>query len=121
MTTRNDHPETMLYRSPGPHEWEGFAYEFIVVPSADVDAKLAEGWFLTIPEAHAAAQGETAKRLEANETELANVTQQIEQVGQSYTTLKAVHKGRGVWDVQDAGGNTVHSGLTKEEAQRLAG
>lgn len=44
-------PTTMLYKWPGPHEIHGDRFDYVIVPDADVAAKLAEGWKLSTPEA----------------------------------------------------------------------
>ena len=41
----------MLYKSPGPHKFHGGEFDYIIVPEADVDARVAEGWALTTTEA----------------------------------------------------------------------
>lgn len=92
------HAETMLFRVPGSHLHDsGARYDYTVVPSAQVPLLLADGWALTVEEA-------AAKDKKPAES----------------SGLTAVHKGRGVWEVQDAGGNTVEGGLTKEQAQAKA-
>lgn len=92
--------ETMLFRVPGQHLHDsGARYDYTVVPSAQVPALLADGWALTVEEATAKVEPEKKKES---------------------TGLTAVHKGRGVWEVQDADGNTVEGGLTKEQAQAKA-
>ena len=35
----------MLYKSPGPHRYEGGSIDYITVPEADVDAYCLGGWF----------------------------------------------------------------------------
>ena len=45
----------MLYKSPGPHKFHGGDFDYIIVEEADVDACLAEGWWLTTPAAKDAA------------------------------------------------------------------
>jgi len=95
------HAETMLFRVPGPHLHDsGARYDYTVVPSAQVSALLADGWALTVEEATAKAEKPKGEKPAGG--------------------LTAVHKGRGVWEVQDAEGNTVESGLTKEQAQAKA-
>ena len=41
----------MLYKSPGPHQFHGGDFDYIVVDEADVETCLAEGWWLTTTEA----------------------------------------------------------------------
>lgn len=105
---------TMLYKSPGEHTFEGVSCDYVIVDEAEVESKLAEGWNLTWHGADQDAKDRDAAKLAENEKALAKVEQQL-------STLKAVHKGRGVWEVQDADGNTVQVGLTKEEALAKAG
>lgn len=47
---------TMLYKFPGPHQQQDGKYDQLVVLDEDIDAALAEGWFLTPPEAKAATE-----------------------------------------------------------------
>lgn len=47
---------TMLFKAPGPHEIHGGNFDYVVVPDEDIEAKIADGWFLTTPEALAAKQ-----------------------------------------------------------------
>lgn len=108
---------TMLYRCPGAESFEGVACETTIVDETEVEAKLAEGWHMNWIEAGKAHQ-EAADKLQANEDEQAEIAKKLAAAG---ATLKAVHKGRGVWEVQDAEGNTVKAGLTKEEALAAAG
>lgn len=105
---------TMLYKSPGPHKTEGISYEYIIVEDDAISEALADGWNLTFTGAAEDAQVRDAEKLQANEEELARVDKAL-------SGLKAVHKGRGVWEVQDAEGKTVQAGLTKEAAQAAAG
>ena len=51
MRKRTEDTPTMLYKYPGPHKIHGDKFDFIVVPRKDVEAKIAEGWRLTTPEA----------------------------------------------------------------------
>lgn len=41
----------MLYKSPGPHQFHGGNFDYIIVEEADVDACVADGWALTTTEA----------------------------------------------------------------------
>lgn len=116
------HAETMLYRAPGPHECDGYRFDFIVVPDAQVEAKLADGWHRSYVDACDTAKGDAAKKLEENEAEQRRIAAELAAAGQDDAKagangLRAVHKGRGVWDVQDADGKVIESGLTKEQAQ----
>ena len=99
---------TMLYRCPGPLEFEGVACETTIVDEPDVEAALADGWHRNWIEAGAA-------RLATNEAELAEVEKKLG------GHLHAVHKGRGKYDVLDADGKVVYDNLTKEEAQAKVG
>lgn len=47
---------TMLFKAPGPHEIHGGKFDYIIVPDDEVESKVADGWFLTTPEAFAAKQ-----------------------------------------------------------------
>lgn len=118
---------TMLYRSPGPHTFEGVSCETTIVDEPDVQAMLADGWHRNWIEA---AQATTAAQLQVNEEEQQRIAAQLagagqgdgaDLVGEPGPQLKAVHKGRGVWEVQDTGGDVVKSGLTKEQAQAALG
>jgi hypothetical protein len=60
---------TMLYKCPGPHDLHGGKYDYTIVPDEQIDAALADGWFLTTPEAKAAhekAQAEAAAAVAAD-------------------------------------------------------
>lgn len=46
----------MLFKAPGPHFCDGSMVDYVVVPLDMVDATVALGWFLTMPEALAAAE-----------------------------------------------------------------
>jgi hypothetical protein len=105
--------ETMLYRCPGATITWGIAHEFVTVPDADVDAHLADGWHRTLTEADQAHKDAQGNAVKAKESELQDIGKQL--------GLKAVHKGRGVWEVQDKDGAVIESGLTKEDAQAKAG
>lgn len=109
----------MLYRCPGPETFEGVACETTVVDEDEVEAKLAEGWHRDWVQAGQVAQ-EAAAQLQANEEEQKRIAEELAKAGQSATGLKAVHKGRGVWDVQDADGAVVQTGLTGEQAKAAA-
>ena len=115
MPTESNHPETMLFKAPGPCVWEGMEYEYIVVPAADVEAKLAEGWFLTVPEAAAAVRTDTETKLKANQAEQDEIAAKLASNADA-PKLTPVHKGRGVWSLVDAEGVEVKTGLTKEQA-----
>ena len=55
--------QTMLYRCPGPHEIHGGKFDHITVDDSEIEATIADGWFLTTPEAkdaHAASLTEPA-------------------------------------------------------------
>lgn len=104
---------TMLYKSPGKEAIWGVSVDWLVVDESDVEATLAEGWNLTVHGAGDDAKARDEAALKANERELAEVNKKL--------ALHAVHKGRGVWEVQDASGATIEGGLTKEEAQAKAG
>lgn len=106
---------TMLYRCPGPHRTDGIDYEYVIVDDSEVEATMAKGWYRHYTDASQALT-DAADRLKANEAEQREIEEKL-----SAVTLKAVHKGRGVWEVQDASGAVVASGLTKEEAQAQAG
>jgi hypothetical protein len=43
--------ETMLYKPNGPHKIHGGSFDYVIVADHEIDAKLAEGWFLTTTEA----------------------------------------------------------------------
>lgn len=47
---------TMLYKCPGPHDIHGGQYDYTIVEDDQIEAKLAEGWKLTTPEAKQANQ-----------------------------------------------------------------
>jgi hypothetical protein len=119
------HAETMLFRCPGRHEWEGIAHDCIVVPDAEIDARLAEGWHRTVHEAAGA-------QIKANEAEQAKIAKTLQAAGAAEATggvigaasmapkLRAVHKGHGMWAVEDEAGKVVRAGLSKSEAAALA-
>lgn len=46
----------MLFKSPGPHNWEGIPHDWMVCESSDVDKYLADGWHSTIFDAVEAAK-----------------------------------------------------------------
>lgn len=46
--------ETMLYKCPGPHEFHGGHFDYVIVPEADIEEAKAQGWHLTTDEARAA-------------------------------------------------------------------
>lgn len=41
----------MLYKAPGPHEIHGGKYDYVIVEDDAVEEAIADGWFLTTPEA----------------------------------------------------------------------
>lgn len=92
---------TMLYRYPGPVNCDGTMCETVIVEESEVDAMLADGWHANFA---------LAKQAHDEALEPATTT----------GGLKAVHKGRGVYELQDAEGNVVESGLSKDEAQAKA-
>lgn len=54
MSAKNDLP-MMLYKAPGCHEIHGFLLDYVIVnDDAELETKLAEGWFADTPDAHAA-------------------------------------------------------------------
>lgn len=110
---------TMLYRCPGEHRTDGIDYAYTIVDADQVDAALAEGWHRTIAEA-ADTQAALVQKIQANESELQEVERKLAEGGDA-PKLAAVHKGRGKYDVVDAAGAVVASGLTKDEAQAKAG
>ena len=55
-------PTTMLYKWPGPHEIHGDRFDYVIVPDAEIEAKLAEGWHLTTDAAKAPPPPEPEKR-----------------------------------------------------------
>ncbi|HET8744309.1 MAG TPA: hypothetical protein VFM98_01800 [Ramlibacter sp.] len=95
----------MLYRCPGPEVFEGVQCETVIVEAEEVEAMHAQGWRRDWMQAKAAMQ-EAADSVPETPAE---------------PTLKAVHKGRGVWALVDASGAEVETGLTKDEAQAKAG
>jgi hypothetical protein len=42
---------TMLYRCPGPHAIHGGHFDYTIIPDAQIEETLAQGWFRTTPEA----------------------------------------------------------------------
>lgn len=69
---------TIVYKTPGTHARAGGTYNYLgVADQAALDAALAEGWFLTLPEAIAGKaetpvddSAPTREELEAKATEL---------------------------------------------------
>lgn len=69
---------TLVYKTPGTHARSGGTYSYLgVADAAALDAALADGWFLTLPEAIAGKADEpadnsapTREELEAKATEL---------------------------------------------------
>ena len=122
MPTDNKHPVTMLFKCPGPHVWEGMAHDYVVVPDAEIEAKLAEGWHLTVQAADAVHKDSVEQHLAENEAEQADIAAKLESAGEGVEDAPAapkltpLHKGRGVWSLVDADGNEVKTGLTKEQA-----
>jgi hypothetical protein len=49
---------TMLYRHPGQHDIHGGKFDYIITD--DIDAALADGWYLTTTEAKAASAAQAA-------------------------------------------------------------
>jgi len=98
----------MLYRCPGSQEFEGVKCETTIVEAEDVEAAKAEGWHVNWIDADRAQQGQGA-----------NVADLVDDPGA--VQLHAVHKGRGVYELQDAAGNVVEAGLTREQAQAKVG
>lgn len=101
---------TMLYRCPGPHRTDGVDYDYIVVDEPEVQEKLAEGWHRHYLQADEARK-DTEDKLAKNEKEQVKVSEQLK------SKLRAVHKGRGVYELHDESGAVVASGLTRDEAQ----
>lgn len=67
----------MVFRHPGPHLVDGISYEYLIVEEEDVEAKVAEGWARSVPEAKALADTPTVsvapptrEELEQKATEL---------------------------------------------------
>lgn len=46
--------QTMLYRCPGSHEIHGGKFDYVIVDDDKIEDAVADGWFLTTPEAKAA-------------------------------------------------------------------
>lgn len=67
----------MLYRSPGPENFEGVSCETTIVEDTDVDAALADGWSLNWIEAGEAAKARDAEALKANEAEQARIEAEL--------------------------------------------
>lgn len=109
----------MLYRCPGPEVFEGVSCETTIVDADEVEAKLADGWHRIWTDADAAHKEALAKLAE-NEAEQARIAAELAGAPGG-TGLKAVHKGRGVWDVVDAAGVVVQSGLSGDDAKKAAG
>lgn len=72
---------TMLYRCPGPETFEGVSCETTIVDEADVAAHFAAGWSRNWIEADEAAKAKVGEKLKANETEQAEVAQQLKAAG----------------------------------------
>jgi hypothetical protein len=43
--------KTMLYKSGGPHKFDGNMFDYIIVADDCVDAECKNGWFKSTPEA----------------------------------------------------------------------
>lgn len=108
---------TMLYRCPGSETFEGVSCETTIVDETEVEAHAAEGWHRNWVEADKAHK-DAAAQLAANEAEQAEIAKKLAEAGGKLT---AVHKGRGKYDLVDAEGAVVKSGLTKDEALAAAG
>lgn len=67
----------MLYRSPGPENFEGVSCETVIVDEPDVEAKIAEGWNRTWHGAADDAAARTAAQLKANEEEQARIAAEL--------------------------------------------
>jgi hypothetical protein len=48
--------QTMLYKAPGPHEIHGGKFDYTIVDDDQIEATLADGWYLTTIEAKEAHQ-----------------------------------------------------------------
>jgi hypothetical protein len=112
---------TMLYRCPGPETFEGVSCETTIVDEYEVEEHVAAGWSRNWIEADELAKAATSEKLLTNETEQKQIEQQLQDAGAGEAALTAIHKGRGKWDVVDAAGAVVASGLTGEEAKARAG
>jgi hypothetical protein len=52
VQTADDQFPTLVYKGKGPHSRAGGTYDYVGVnDQADLDAKLADGWSATLPEA----------------------------------------------------------------------
>lgn len=71
---------TMLYRCPGPEEFEGVRCETTVVEAEDVEAAKAEGWRENWVQA-AAARDELQAKIAAAEGQQAALAAQMQQAG----------------------------------------
>lgn len=49
----------MIFKAPGPHEWEGVAYDWMICEAEDAAAHIAQGWHNTFFEATAATPAES--------------------------------------------------------------
>jgi hypothetical protein len=76
--------KTMLYRAPGPHEIHGGRFDYTIVHDDDVEAALADGWYLTTPEAKAAheeALAEEAEKRAGSKPRRAELEQKATELG----------------------------------------
>lgn len=60
---------TMLYKFPGSQEIHGGHYDYTIVEEEDIEAKLAEGWSRSTPEAKALHEAKVAEEKAAKEAE----------------------------------------------------
>lgn len=67
---------TMLYKMPGPHQFNDGGYDYIIVDAPDVDSNLEQGWFKTPAEAKAAHEFISAATAGAMKTAAPMDTQQ---------------------------------------------
>jgi hypothetical protein len=52
VQTADDQFPTLVYKGKGPHSRAGGTYDYAAVNGqTDLDSKLADGWFATLPEA----------------------------------------------------------------------
>jgi len=45
---------TMLFKHPGAHSQDGVSFDYKIVLDEDIEATVADGWSLSVPEAKAA-------------------------------------------------------------------
>lgn len=119
---------TMLYRCPGSETFEGVSCETTIVDEAEVEAHLEEGWRRDWVQADEARK-EVAAKLAANEAEQRRIEAELAKSDKGgkkdgdagdAPKLQAVHKGRGKFDVVDAAGTVLVSGLTRADAEARA-